>query len=560
MLTLQTVAKAQEVNLPASLRVAAVQMAIADDTATNLARIERGIAEAAEAGARIVLFPETALSGFSRETIARLDWEQLKRAMDTVAARAKEHDIYLLYGCATQSGDEKPFNSAVLVGPDGAEKTRYHKLGPEPWFKPGDHLTLFEIDGVPCTTMICHDERYPEVVRLPVLAGALACFYISYEINSIDAAVRKAEGYRAQLIARAVENGIWVCQANGVGPLEESDHRSLGHSRFVAPNGVVLTEAPALVDTMIVEDIQPDRASRRNAMESLELTPVGKWWQEGLKLVKRVDNMADQPQTQPASAPKRNKARLALMQTVPVKWDLEHNFDLFLKMLEIASKNDADIFVTPECWLDGYAAPDKDSTPEKLREIAQPLDGSAYLDRVAEKARKRAMHICFGFSSIENGKLYNASGLWNDKGERIGVYHKTHLQTHDLQYEFGEKLPVWNTPWGPMGIMICADRRWPETARTLRLQGARLILNPSYGMHHEANEWWMRTRGYENQCFIAFAHPNVGFVVDPKGNVTAKRDENPGVLIADVDLSRATDDNHLRDRRPELYRAITEPK
>jgi predicted amidohydrolase len=229
-------------------------------------------------------------------------------------------------------------------------------------------------------------------------------------------------------------------------------------------------------------------------------------------------------------------------------------------MLEIASKQKADIFVTPECWLDGYAASDKKSTPARLREIAQPFTGSKYLDRVAAEARQRSITICFGFTSLEDGKIYNASGLWNDQGELVGVYHKTHLQTHDLQYEFGQELPVWDTPWGPLGIMICADRRWPETARTLRLKGARLILNPTYGMHHEANEWWMRTRGYENQCFIAFTHPKVGFVVGPKGNVIAKRDERPGVLICEVDLSQAKDDNHLKDRRPELYRVITEQK
>ncbi len=541
---------------PDSLRVAAVQMAITADMDTNLARILRGIGEAAGKNARLVLFPETALSGFARETIRQLDWERIEQAMETVAACAKENDLYVLYGSATQSDKERPYNSAVLIGPEGKEITRYHKLGPEPWFEPGDHLTLFEIDGIPCTAMICHDERYPEVVRLPVLSGALICFYISYEINSMEAALRKAEGYRAQLIARAAENGIWVCQANGIGPFGESDAKSLGQSRMVAPDGVVRAEAPTLVDTMIVEDIQPRDAGRRNALESLELSPVGNWWREGLKLVKHAEVSVEKISTTPT----RNTARLALMQTVPTKWDLDQNFEVFLGMLEFASKQKADIFVTPECWLDGYAASDKKSTPARLREIAQPLTGSKYLDRVAAEARQRSITICFGFTSLEGGKIYNASGLWNDHGELVGVYHKTHLQTHDLQYEFGQELPVWDTPWGPLGIMICADRRWPETARTLRLKGARLILNPTYGMHHEANEWWMRTRGYENQCFIAFTHPQVGFVVGPKGNVIDKRDEQPGVLICEVDLSRAKDDNHLKDRRPELYRVITEQK
>ncbi len=157
-----------------SLRIASVQMAIADDIETNLARILRGITEASEAKARLVMFPETALSGFVRETIDQLEWANLKQAMEAVAASAKQHNLYVLYGCATPSNKERPYNSAVLVGPDGVEITRYHKLGPEPWFEPGDHLTLFEIDGIPCTAMICHDERYPEVVaRVVGRAGLL---------------------------------------------------------------------------------------------------------------------------------------------------------------------------------------------------------------------------------------------------------------------------------------------------------------------------------------------------------------------------------------------------
>ena len=263
--------------------------------------------------------------------------------------------------------------------------------------------------------------------------------------------------------------------------------------------------------------------------------------------------------SQPAAI--RTTVRLALMMGVPVKWDTEANFKTFLHMLDDASDARAELFVTPECWLDGYAAPDKASTPERLRGVAQNLGSSPYLKQVAEEARKRSMAICFGFVSEEDGKIYNAAGLWGADGRLIGVYHKTHLQKHDLQFAAGDSLPVWPTPWGPIGIMICADRRWPETARTLRLKGAKLILNPSYGMHGESNEMWMRTRGYENQCFIAFVHPQVALVVDPEGNVGARRKgDKPHVLICDVDLSRAKDDNHIRDRRPELYGIITEPK
>jgi predicted amidohydrolase len=305
---------------------------------------------------------------------------------------------------------------------------------------------------------------------------------------------------------------------------------------------------------MLVHDLHIARAGRDNVREGMGGKLLADWW--GLGVEQMEATLA--ARSTPGATPPRGKhrLRLALMQGVPEKWALEKNFATFLERLDQA--DGADIFITPECWLDGYAAPDPASTPEKLRQAAQDPAHSPYLARVAKEAREREMYICFGFTSLEGGHIYNAAGLWDDKGELAGIYHKTHLQTHDLQYAPGTALPVWETRWGKVGMMICADRRWPETARTLRLQGARLILNPTYGMHHLDNEWWMRTRGYENQCFIAFAHPQAGFVVDPKGNLSAKLVDTPGVLLCDIDLVRATGDNHIRDRRPEIYGAITE--
>jgi len=257
----------------------------------------------------------------------------------------------------------------------------------------------------------------------------------------------------------------------------------------------------------------------------------------------------------------RDTLRLALMHGVPEKWNVEKNFATFLTQLDEASTQKADVFISPECWLDGYAAPDKTSTPEKLRTVAQHLETSTYLVRVAEEAKKRSMMICFGFTSIENDKLFNTAGLWDAQGNRIGLYHKTHLQTHDLQYSPGEGLPVWDSAFGKVGIMICADRRWPETPRTLRLEGARLILNPTYGFAGDMNEAIMRTRSFENQCFIAFTHPSTSLVTGPGGKVLAKWEgDTPGVTVCDIDLAQAKDDNHLRDRRPEIYGAITAPK
>jgi predicted amidohydrolase len=90
---------------------------------------------------------------------------------------------------------------------------RYHKVQlAESWPEPGDPLPVFQEDGVPCSIIICHDERYPELVRLPVLVGARVVFYLSHE--SGVRAESKINPYRAQIQARAVENTIYVIHAN----------------------------------------------------------------------------------------------------------------------------------------------------------------------------------------------------------------------------------------------------------------------------------------------------------------------------------------------------------
>ncbi|MBX7254950.1 MAG: carbon-nitrogen hydrolase family protein [Candidatus Hydrogenedentes bacterium] len=549
-----TANEVSEATPPESIRIASVQMAVTNDMNANLLRIEKGISKAKAEGARVVVFPETALTGLSKEAIESLDWERLDQAIERIRQRARDTEMYVIFGAASRSTSDKPYNTAFVIGPDGEEVTRYHKNFPESWFQPGDHMALFSIDGIPCTLIICHDSRFPELVRVPTIAGAQICFYISYEINGREGALRKKEGYRAQSIARAVENNIWYIQSNGIGP-KHGKSLSLGNSVIVDPRGTVVAKAPQLRDRMLVVDVRPGDAKRSNALEGLSGKALQEWWKAAQDQLKAWD-AAHAAFAQPKSS-EEGHVRLALMQSMPVKWDLESNFGTFLKQLDEAK--DADIFITPECWLDGYAAADPASSPERLRTVAQDLSSSTYLQRVAEEARKRKTYICFGFTSLENGKIYNSAGLWDDAGKLIGVYHKTHLQTHDLQFAQGESLPVWQTRWGTVGIMICADRRWPETARTLRLQGARLILNPTYGMHHLTNEYWMRTKSYENQCFIAFAHPSVGLVTDPRGGLAAKRFDNPGVLLCDVDLNASTDDNHLRDRRPELYGIIADP-
>jgi N-carbamoylputrescine amidase len=140
-----------------------------------------------------------------------------------------------------------------------------------------------------------------------------------------------------------------------------------------------------------------------------------------------------------------------------------------------------------------------------------------------------------------------------------GLYDKVHCQTHDQKYLPGQSLPVFQSDFGPFGVMICADRRWPETVRTLALKGARVIFNPTYGMHDERNLHMMQTRSYESEVFIAFTHPGQALVTGPKGQIVCNEvsPAKPFVLsqidLSEVDQIRSAEHSHLQDRRPDVY-------
>lgn len=256
--------------------------------------------------------------------------------------------------------------------------------------------------------------------------------------------------------------------------------------------------------------------------------------------------------------PNRNVIRVGLIKAVPVKWDLEANWRQFVSLAKKAADAGADMVCTPECFLDGYVTTDPDWSPKRFKDICIGLDES-YLLKARRLAKSLRLHMVFGFTQKAAEGAYNAAALIDDAGGILGIYNKTHLQQHDKRYLPGRDLPVFDTRLGKIGIMICADRRWPEVPRVLRVKGAEIIMNPTYGMWHIENEWWMRTRSYENEVYVCFAHPNVAFVAGPSGEIAAKlQTDEPDALIHDLDLGR-NGHSMLDDRRPELYKALSEP-
>lgn len=267
-----------------SISVASVQFRSSTDIADNTARISEFIMKCSEEGARIVVFPECALSGYDEKTIKILTAEQINIAEKKLAETCREASVYAIVGMPYRDGT-KLFNSAAVISPEGIVIERYHKIQlAESWPDPGDHLSVFSIDKIPCSIIICHDERYPELVRLPVLAGAEVIFYISHESGVKEES--KIEPYRAQIQARAVENNVFIVQSNA--PANSDATGSHGQSRIIAPDGNIIKEASVYSEETIYADLNATRASRGNALKSLNRGILQDWWKEGVESVRII--------------------------------------------------------------------------------------------------------------------------------------------------------------------------------------------------------------------------------------------------------------------------------
>ncbi len=118
-----------------------------------------------------------------------------------------------------------------------------------------------------------------------MLAGARVVFYLSHE--SPLKQEEKLGPYRAQVQARAAENGVYVVHANA--PANADASGSHGQSRLVAPAGNVMQEASIFREEVITATLDLRRATAANARHSLTRGPLTRWWQEGVKQVRQID-------------------------------------------------------------------------------------------------------------------------------------------------------------------------------------------------------------------------------------------------------------------------------
>jgi predicted amidohydrolase len=279
-----------------SLRIATCQFSVEADIAHNRRWILKQIAQAADAGADIAHFSETALSGYAGvdiPNIAALDWDQLVAATQDIQAAAKTHKMWVLLGSTHRLSDgHKPHNSVYVIDAQGKIVDRYDKRfctgtpNPSPrgrggnrgptmdlaHYSPGDRFVTFRVKGVTCGVLICYDYRFPELYRHYRKLGVNILLQSFHNARTSVVADTKYNIWRtivpATMACRAAENHFWISANNSTTRPSRwpsftvrPDGQIMGRLKLHRP-GVLITDMP--LDPKFFDAPGPWRESAMN--------------------------------------------------------------------------------------------------------------------------------------------------------------------------------------------------------------------------------------------------------------------------------------------------------
>lgn len=274
-----------------TLQVSCVQMHWAKTLEFNLERTLHYVRSAAEAGSRVVLFPEANLTSYYFPYLVKLEPRKVATALKRTQDAARRAGIWVIAGTIEKQKDGRFLNLSHVINPRGRLTYRYAKVNmagrdEKQYCRGGDKLALFEIDGIPCTLVICRDGRHPELYRIPAMAGAQILFHPSCSSDEIEAVCWKRTSGRAQQPV-GPNSKIFHCVANTIGEAPDGKQTSSGSSFIREPNGIPLAEADQCQEQMITAVLDLSRADRSYILDSMVNPPfLAKHWRRMIEETK----------------------------------------------------------------------------------------------------------------------------------------------------------------------------------------------------------------------------------------------------------------------------------
>jgi len=268
--------------------------------------------------------------------------------------------------------------------------------------------------------------------------------------------------------------------------------------------------------------------------------------------------------------------------------DMETNRNKAEAMVRKAAAEGAQIVLLPELFEGLYFCKDMD---EKYFEWARPRDGNPLIKRFSELAKELGVVLPLSYFERDEDRYFNSLVMIDADGTVLENYRKTHIPSGPGYEEKFYFIPgdtgfrVWQTCFGKIGVGICWDQWFPETARSLALMGAELILYPTAigsepEIHVDSKDHWQRVQqghsaantvpviaanriGREagESCTLTFYGSS--FATDYTGKKIAEADRmSECVIYAEYDLEDIEKQRNywalFADRRPEMYSRICE--
>ena len=260
--------------------------------------------------------------------------------------------------------------------------------------------------------------------------------------------------------------------------------------------------------------------------------------------------------------------KLAVAQLSAVRADKDANLEKMAGAMAEAASAGARAILFPELSITGYVL------TEEVRAMAEMAAGPS-LQRLGELARQHDMvTVCGWPEASDEGLVYDSAAVIERDGSLLNVYRKTHLWGKEADvFSAGDRLLAFDTSLGRIGVAICYDMEFPETARLLALDGARMVLSLTATTDPFApyQAVYTRARAMENSIYVATAN-TVGdldgrhffgesSIVGADGDVIRMAGRQDQILVGEIELASphpAADRlEYLKKRRPELYRGLT---
>ena len=271
-----------------------------------------------------------------------------------------------------------------------------------------------------------------------------------------------------------------------------------------------------------------------------------------------------------------SKIKVGLIQ-MKVKDKKDDNLHKAAKLIDKICKEDVDMVILPEMFSCPYNTKNFPIYAEK--------EGDYSYKFLSEISKRNNIYLIAGsIPEKEDNNIYNTSYVFNRQGEKIAKHRKIHLFDIDIKNKqrfresdtlsAGDKVTVFDSEFGKIGLCICYDFRFPELARLMVDKGAKVIIVPaSFNMTTGPAHWdiMFKSRAIDNQVYtigcspardynysyISYGH---SLIVSPYGDILCELDEKEGFITYDIDLNYVDEIREqlplLKHRRRDLYELL----